>query len=71
MKTTREAAILMDSAPAMHVGELGSPTAPLADVLVSLWQCNAAAILVGRSVNWAVVRPLSVSVLVGLGTGSP
>jgi HK97 family phage major capsid protein len=70
VKVSREASILMDSAPAM-ASAAGSPSEPIAAALVSLWQCDAAAVLVERDVNWMQVRPFAVSVLIGVGVGSP
>jgi hypothetical protein len=56
-RTVREGDYLMDAAASslMDVGGIGSPSGPTSASLVSLWQTNTVALLVGRAVNWGAL----------------
>lgn len=53
---SREASLQMDSAPTMSVSEFGSPSAPTATSVVSMFQTNSVAFRAERTVNWAKGR---------------
>jgi HK97 family phage major capsid protein len=70
---SREASLEMSDAPTNSVGE-GSPLAPHATSLVSLWQTNSIGIRAERFVNWQRRREAAVQYLTGVNwgaTGSP
>ena len=63
------ASIAMESTPTNAIAA-GSPAAPTATTLVSLYQSNAVAYKLSRFLNWAVVRAGAVAYMT-LDTGSP
>lgn len=68
---SREASLVMDTAPTtMHGAELGSPSAPLAAAMVSMWQTNMTAFLCERTLNWARARTEAVQGLSGVVWGT-
>jgi hypothetical protein len=71
LRTYTQGDVLMTDDAVMASAEMGSPQTPLPASLVSLWQTDSAALVAARAMNWAVVRPFSVSVLDGIGAGSP
>jgi HK97 family phage major capsid protein/HK97 family phage prohead protease len=62
---SREASILMDSAPNMNSGT------PTAAQLVSMFQTNSLAIRAERYINWAKRRPQAVAFLENVNWGAP
>lgn len=71
---SREASLEMSDAPTNSVAS-GSPEAPVATSLVSLWQTNSIGIKAERFINWARRRPTAVAYLTGVNwsglSGSP
>lgn len=63
--TSRHASLQMDSAPTMTGAESGSPSAPVAAQVVSMWQTNSRAIRVVRRVSYELTRPGGVAVISG------
>lgn len=71
---SREASLEMDDAPTNSVGGVGSPSAPVATQLVSLWQTNSVGLRAERFINWAKRRTEAVAYLDQVNytsTGSP
>lgn len=64
VEASREASILMDSAPNMNSG---TPTG--AANMVSMWQTNSIALRAERMINWARRRPQAVAYLTGVNWG--
>lgn len=62
---SREASLEMSDAPTNSVST-GSPNAPVATSLVSLWQTNSIGIKAERFINWARRRPEGVAYLSGV-----
>ena len=62
---SREASLLMNDAPVMSAGGVGSPDTPTGASLVSLWQSNSRALRAERWFAFAKLRPDSVQVLSG------
>jgi HK97 family phage major capsid protein/HK97 family phage prohead protease len=71
---SREASLEMSDAPTNSVAT-GSPEAPVATSLVSLWQTNSVGIKAERFINWARRRVQAVAYLTGVNwsgvSGSP
>lgn len=71
---SREASLEMSDAPTNSVAS-GSPEAPVATSLVSLWQTNSIGIKAERFINWARRRATAVAYLTGVNwsgvSGSP
>ena len=71
---SREASLEMSDTPTNSVAD-GSPLAPVATSLVSLWQTNSIGIKAERFINWARRRPSAVAYLTGVNwsgvSGSP
>jgi hypothetical protein len=64
---SREASLVMDSAPTtMHAAEIGSPSAPLAAAMVSMFQTNSVAFRAERTINWAKRRATAVQGISGV-----
>jgi hypothetical protein len=61
LKVSTEGSIQMSDAPT------NDAVTPAATTLVSLWQCNSAAIMAERYINWQVEQP-SVAVVTGVAT---
>jgi hypothetical protein len=57
--TSTQSALEMDSAPS------GDALTPTAASLISLWQANAIALRVEKTVNWKALRPHSVAYISG------
>jgi hypothetical protein len=62
---SREASLVMDSAPAMD------STVPTAAQVVSMFQTNTVAFRAERVINWARRRPVSVAYITGAAWGQP
>jgi HK97 family phage major capsid protein/HK97 family phage prohead protease len=65
-----EASLQMDNAPTMNVGEMGSPTAPVATSVVSMFQTNSVAFLAERTINWSKRRATAVQAIEGVVWGT-
>ena len=50
----------MDTAPAMSSGGIGSPDAPVAAQMVSMYQTNSVALSAERTISWVKARPSAV-----------
>jgi hypothetical protein len=72
-RVSRQASILMDTAPGMASVQAGSPSGPVSAQLVSMFQSNSVALLVERAIAWQVVRSDAVALITGAayGQGSP
>jgi hypothetical protein len=72
-RVSRQASILMDTAPGMASVQAGSPSGPVSAQLVSMFQTNSVALLVERAIAWQVVRSDAVALITGAayGEGSP
>jgi Phage capsid family len=62
---TEQAALLMDDAPVMSSGGVGSPTTPVGANLVSLWQTNSRAIRAERFFGFVKLRSDAVQMVSG------
>jgi hypothetical protein len=65
LRTVKEGSYVAADTSTMTAAALGSPQTAVAAQLVSLWQTNTVAFVVGRVVNWARIRPNCVSVITG------
>jgi len=64
---SREASLQMDNAPTMTgAGVGGSPNAPTATSVVSLWQTNMVGLRAERTINWTRARASAVAWLTGV-----
>ena len=57
---SREASLLMDTAPAMSSGGIGSPDAPVPAQMVSMYQTNSVALRAERTISWVKARATAV-----------
>jgi HK97 family phage major capsid protein/HK97 family phage prohead protease len=57
---SREASLLMDTAPTMSSGGVGSPDAPVGAQLVSMYQTNSVALRAERTISWVKARASAV-----------
>jgi HK97 family phage major capsid protein len=57
---SREASLVMDNAPVMSSGGIGSPDAPVPAQMVSMFQTNSVAFRAERTLNWQKLRPEAV-----------
>jgi HK97 family phage major capsid protein/HK97 family phage prohead protease len=53
---SREASLVMDNAPVMSSGGIGSPDSPVAAQMVSMFQTNSVAFRAERTINWTKLR---------------
>ncbi len=66
---SREASLQMDSAPTQASSEPGSPNAPVATDVVSLWQTNSIGLRAERFINWKKRRAQAVAYLYDVNWG--
>jgi HK97 family phage major capsid protein/HK97 family phage prohead protease len=68
--SSREASLLMDNAPVMSSGGVGSPDAPVGSAMVSMYQTNSVAFRAERLISWAKLRPSAVQGLANVQWGT-
>ena len=57
LDASNQASLLMDTAPTGQSVSTGSPNAPAASTVVSMWQTNSVALKAERYINWKLRRP--------------
>ena len=67
---SREASLQMDTAPTNAISDGGSPEAPVATSLVSLWQTNSVGVRAERFINWRRRYTAAVAYLTSVGWGN-
>jgi HK97 family phage major capsid protein len=67
---SRETSLLMDNAPVMSSGGVGSPDAPVGSAMVSMFQTNSVAFRAERIISWVKARASAVQGISNVQWGS-